>query len=431
MGIAGFVQGLQQRSGLSAEALAIRAGLDPTTIRRWAHGVSRPSTEALRLLLQALACTREEYIEALALLDEPRAFREFVRIVDSCGNLPQEASEVVPGIGDLLRALRTRRGISEEELAESLGVSPTRVSKWERCRETVPDELVRRLLDLVGARPEERQALQERRLLLAQPWHEQRVSLELTMERFATIVARTNSFQSFAGDLEFLALEAALLPHVGERVAARLLLVRVWIEHAGYLLGRRRPKEAMRFAHYALETVETCGMPNETWIQAAHVTASAMSHSGKGTAREALNILGDRLPIAAELGLDVGLYRDMAHLAHVRRRFCEAAELLALSRQAACRISDDRGLRLTDFMQARLLFEQADFARAETYLPRDPDPHPSQFLFEAQLGARLAAALNRQRDVDQWLRVLRRHIDDHPDLEPYWPACAEIARAAD
>lgn len=57
-----------------------------------------------------------------------RALRKYLR----GGEARQEASQVRQSVGEAIRAQRTRCGMTQEFVAEALGVSRQAVSKWER-----------------------------------------------------------------------------------------------------------------------------------------------------------------------------------------------------------------------------------------------------------------------------------------------------------
>ena len=103
-----WLQQARQRRGLSQYALAQGAHLSPSTINRWERGVTRPSIYELEQALQALGASSDERLEALRLLDAPRAL---ITLQQMPRQQPHPSGELNPPLlGDLLGALRRRQG---------------------------------------------------------------------------------------------------------------------------------------------------------------------------------------------------------------------------------------------------------------------------------------------------------------------------------
>ena len=54
----------------------------------------------------------------------------------------------IPGLGGRLRRARNGTGLSQEKVAERIGVSWMTVHRWERAQRAVPDHLLDRLCEL-------------------------------------------------------------------------------------------------------------------------------------------------------------------------------------------------------------------------------------------------------------------------------------------
>ena len=54
----------------------------------------------------------------------------------------------IPGLGGRLRRARNGTGLSQEKVAERIGVSWMTVHRWERSQRAVPDRLLNKLCDL-------------------------------------------------------------------------------------------------------------------------------------------------------------------------------------------------------------------------------------------------------------------------------------------
>ncbi len=148
--LAALLREQREGQGLSLRQAATRAEIAPSTLSRWEAGTCAPRVPELRSLLRALGVGREGTLRILASLDVPRA-----------ALAAREKGEVIaPSGGALLRALRRRTGRSLVEVATSLGVVASTVSRWESAASHPPMESLARLLDLYGASEEERACLQ-------------------------------------------------------------------------------------------------------------------------------------------------------------------------------------------------------------------------------------------------------------------------------
>jgi len=72
-------------------------------------------------------------------------------------------------LGDLLRALRRRRGRTPEQVAPVLGVHASTVRRWESSEVAVPPGRLDDLCRALGASSSERAALASQRLRLGMP----------------------------------------------------------------------------------------------------------------------------------------------------------------------------------------------------------------------------------------------------------------------
>lgn len=132
---------------LSQEALAVRAGLSARAVSDLERGRSgRPRTSTLEALAAALNLSPQERDRLMMPLR------------------PRPGGGVVAGgrFGDLLRSLRTRAGLSQEQLASMALVSPRTISDLERGVNAVPRRQTAVLIaDQLHLDPGERSAFEE------------------------------------------------------------------------------------------------------------------------------------------------------------------------------------------------------------------------------------------------------------------------------
>ncbi|MBS3938490.1 MAG: helix-turn-helix transcriptional regulator [Peptococcaceae bacterium] len=92
------IRELRKGAGLSANTLAKKVDLDPTTIYKMEAGVSKPSLDALERICAALGVTLAEFFT-----DEDPSKDEAHRLYAECGDLPKEAVERVAELIALYR----------------------------------------------------------------------------------------------------------------------------------------------------------------------------------------------------------------------------------------------------------------------------------------------------------------------------------------
>src|SRR5579871_6714188 len=107
-----FLLDLRRARQMSLGQLAARAHVAASTLSRWETGAYQPRLPELEAVLTALCASPEQRERALGLLDAPRGVQrlrvEAEEVAAERGDDP-----VVPICGgDLLRALRKRRGLS-------------------------------------------------------------------------------------------------------------------------------------------------------------------------------------------------------------------------------------------------------------------------------------------------------------------------------
>src|SRR5437016_2875076 len=124
-----FLRSLRKEEGLTLEQAARAAGIGRVTLNRWETGVHQPRLPELEALLGALRADPQRKRQALALMDAPRARKRTRALIAQIGE--RAGIGPMPNGGDLLRAMRMRRGLSREAAAERIGVSTRTLRRWE------------------------------------------------------------------------------------------------------------------------------------------------------------------------------------------------------------------------------------------------------------------------------------------------------------
>src|SRR4051812_29735016 len=236
---------------LSLGALAARAGLSKGTLSGWEQGRHQPRLPELDALFSALEATTHQQREALNLIRAPRAWQSLAALSSPASADLEAAAFPVPG--HLLRALRLRRGLTLEAVAQLMGVDRSTVSRWERSLSTPSADRFPRLLDLLGARAGERPALGSGQNLplpaaADRPWTmDEREQQLFTLERPVLHGDRRLL------DLEFLAWQSEIWPQAARAAAARELLAMGWAFYAEWLTWDGRLREAGYCARRAID----------------------------------------------------------------------------------------------------------------------------------------------------------------------------------
>ncbi|RYG58656.1 transcriptional regulator, partial [bacterium] len=166
-----FLRELRQLRSLSQTRAAKLAGIGRVTLNRWETGVQQPRLLDLESLLSALDTTQQERLKARSLLGTPFLSKQTPPALGEPGQSVIERVTVPNGIGpmphrgELLRALRMRRGLSQEETAQKIGVTTRTVRRWESSEVWPAPAYISSLCYCLEARTEEMVALTTGNLL--------------------------------------------------------------------------------------------------------------------------------------------------------------------------------------------------------------------------------------------------------------------------
>jgi transcriptional regulator with XRE-family HTH domain len=124
-----FLQQLRKSRKAGVAPTARAAGLHRSTLHRWERGEALPRLWELDALLTTLEATPQQKKQALALMDAPRAQQQVQERINRIAESLELQS--LPHGGDLLRAMRLRRGWTLEEVASQVGISDRTLRRWE------------------------------------------------------------------------------------------------------------------------------------------------------------------------------------------------------------------------------------------------------------------------------------------------------------
>lgn len=274
--IGAMLQTMRFARGLSLRALADSAGIGKSTLAYWEAGRFQPRLPELESILTALQVSAQERREALWRIDAPRAAQQLQR--EAQRPLQEAILGPLPSGGDLLRAMRHRQGMQQEQVAAALHVSAGTVSRWEQGRVAPTVERLNNLCDLLGAEAEEQAVLREGTCFLRPPLRFVMTSSDALREQCAGLLWPNYYHQKVTrNDLLYLTTAAHAWEMAGQEQAGQILLAELYTNYASYIVGSRRYEEAGRYAERALDLLPPT-MSDHVAMRAALVRARAKAY---------------------------------------------------------------------------------------------------------------------------------------------------------
>jgi transcriptional regulator with XRE-family HTH domain len=267
----------------------MKAGVAKSTLSEWENGRTRPRMSELESALSALQVTPEQRKQALATIQAPRAIARLAAEGDRR-----------PVAGDLLRAMRLRRKLTQAELAQLAGVTQGMIAKWERSEDWPSPQRLHAVCFALQAHPEELAALLNGRF---DPTH----SFPASLNRDAVIaLPRTLNRLTHPHlvDLRAFSLMAELIALSDRDAYADLALTYLYGQYARYLFAADRPGEAQEYADRALHRRAGGWEQQELWLDAFMTRVLLLRARGASRARELVRSISDSLPMVTE-----GTYR--------------------------------------------------------------------------------------------------------------------------
>jgi transcriptional regulator with XRE-family HTH domain len=333
-----WLQQVRQRRRLSQHALARQARLAPSTINRWERGITRPSIHELEQVLHALSVSSAERLEALRLLDAPRALMTLQQLTRQ---QPHPSGELNPPLlGDLLGALRRRHGWSVAQVAAALQVSERSVRGWERSQTIPSDEHLHALCYVLKATPDEVAFILTRPFWLEPPStptvHEEAALLKMRIEEMRQLI-----WQGVTEGMELglFALEAQVWWHVRQCPHHAELLREVYTLCCQWYTLHGRVQDAERYGYRGLRLLnrERRFPRNAAWLIRAISIGHADPNRSESRLIESAGILQDWLPqVSQSIEYGAWFYREMSEL-----RWCRPSRLRVNTRFSGhCRQSN-------------------------------------------------------------------------------------------
>ena len=360
-----FIKDLRKRRGLSQRQLATVAQIAVRTLAYWESGERIPRSAELDSALLALHAAPHEKALAASLVAPPRGTRLVRR------DTRQDDLLVAPGVGDLLRALRLRVGWSQTRLATELKVNRSTVLRWETTTMFPSDVSVDMACDLLGAYPEEREALQSRRL--QPPTWPMEIPVEECEERVMRLGMDIDCLQTPVVDLYALTLERHLRMHALESPEAFRVLAKLHADHARWLVMQDRYAESALVCRQALALMEEPHKCEAHWLTALNIASIHVGLGQRGE-RTSLKLLGSWLPRITQPQYRSTLVCDIAYYA-ARCGRAEQSEAALKQAHDLVKMCEDNGHELERYYRLsrmRVLTINGKPAEALEELPSMP-----------------------------------------------------------
>ena len=411
--LAGLLRDLRGAQGLSQAQLAVQAKVAERTLSYWEAGTRQPRLPELEMVLAALEALPAQKTQALALLSAPRGAKqlrlsqEHIRREYHIGALPSG--------GDLLRAMRRRRGLRLEQVAAPMGVSGATVSRWEQGKVVPPADRMDALLTLLGARDAERSALKEGYLFLMAPLRAAAQDISHLRENFdAFMRAHFASPDDRLDDLHFLSFEAQAWALAVKGSGGKDLLAAVCAHYAAFLAASSRMKEAGQYAWRALDLLGKASSSRETLLRAAIIAAQSEVFQGTRPAPErGLQVLQSWRSVAIQPMFQGWLLSNMGGYLALKGDWEAAISL----QQEACRVaerdSDPEQLRFREMDMARVELSAGRAERVLSLVSLTAHDFPSRRARIELLFAEALFALEERANAHFWLERANADILIH------------------
>ncbi|GIV09291.1 MAG: hypothetical protein KatS3mg019_1382 [Fimbriimonadales bacterium] len=407
--IGDWIRLAREAKGWSQSKLARSARIACSTLNRWERGRTLPSVPELEAILRVLGVSEMERAHALSLLHARRAVRA-VKQVDGQYTTP-------PLIGDVIRALRWRRGWSVSDLAHAVQVSERAVRAWERSENLPSDQMLHQLCFVLGASAEEAAVLTSRRVFLALPASGVEVAEERVREALLDLWNRLWRGDTEGMDLRFLTLESQAwhLAHTHKRGAYWWGAVQ--ITRCQWLLHQSRIKEAEQraYATWRLVSREPAHRRGSAWLIQAIARGSMRNHKGELTKPlEGAQVLHDWLELVRPWKeMEAWFLRGIAECLSIMQRHDEAIahslNALHLAQQTEYAVE----AHLSQNSVAYMLLRANRAHEAVNYLSQHPNLHPVNQVEDALLWHETLSAVGERADALRWYERAVQLVQQH------------------
>ncbi len=407
--------------GLSLRRLAQSAGVSHDALGAWERGERLPRLPELEATLMALGVGSAERLRLITLVPAPRA-QHHVRTAERGGWA--EAAGPMPGAGNLLRAMRGRRGLTQADAARAAGVSQGRLARWEQSEDWPTVERLHRLCFVLGVAPQEAAALTCGRGAL--PGWDEAEEAEAWAYRgpaspddplgglIKCVYFRADALR----DLRSLSLERALWLRARDDEAARSHLHDAYAYRARAMMEEGRFSEIGPYADRTWELARQGYGRSQFWTWSVIASATALRRSSAVRCTRAAALLASMAPQVLPGENQAWILSDLAVAMAESGRADEALRASAQAQDLAERLSVPEELLFRRRDHAVLLAalgrhgEALDVLETASGLSRfGPDPIIRRHLLAADCHLGLGNAGAAQECLTPALALIERSVE--------------------
>jgi transcriptional regulator with XRE-family HTH domain len=408
--------------GLSIRALAHRAKVSPSTLSRWESDSTQPRVYELEAVLTALQASGSERALAWQQLHAPRGVRA---MATEAARLPLPANAAPIG-GELLQAMRRRRGWTLEQVAHHVGVTVSTVSRWEHSENWPSAEQLACLCAVLGASEAEQAALQGGRGVLH--W------LPLPAASASDLAALLETLHTHQlpidpalTELTYLCLEGRIWQLVGQGRAPLGLLLDAYAYHCSWLVEQARIEDAQLPACRALRLFGQAAPMRPHWFGVLHALAKGGAELGsRPSPLEGVAVLRRWLPQAEQCApeYEAWFLRDIAeYLSFSRYRAdAESAHRLAQQRSQPWN-PEDPSVALSNALVHVNWGQHEQALQILTTTPElawDPNDSIQQRINETSVWLRALEGCGCHADAAVWRERLAHTLQQRGNRPPPW-----------
>jgi transcriptional regulator with XRE-family HTH domain len=410
------------------------AGIARSTLNRWETGVHFPRLPEIEGVLLALGASPQQRRKALQLIDAPRAVGQIQ--ADTTWISAQRGIGQLPNKGDLLRALRLRRGISLQVASEHSAVSTRTIRFWEKAELWPSASHLHTLCLLYRADEKEIIALTCGPVSPVAPAEQENQTAEYLLQELTELVGADHSERTVHAELGFFILaqkawrlateKSSGKSQTSRETSGRLLLSHVYSRHASYLSDRERFEESGKLANHALEVFPVKNIRNGRydlgtyWLAYASIAAarSAAYRPTRPAPAKSIELLKQALDLSPEPHFQAWILSDIAIYLSMLGGESNRQEAISVAHQAR-----SIALRCEGWLMQEWLLREKDLARvliqanrpAEALSVLQPDaPAYERGIVRADVSLLMAEAqfkLGRTVEAETWLTQATHTIE--------------------
>ena len=402
---------IRTAAGLSLGKLAQKAGVSKAALSQWEADKRQPRMTELEAVLSALGATAAQCALVFACIEAPRAIRHLrqTRSDPALGPMPTRS--------DLLRAMRLRKGWTQEHTAAHLNVDRTTVARWEQGERNPSQEQIHAWCFALDANEGELIALTTGQGIAASEDVEPLTLAETAVRIEQTLYHlfwRSDERKAGLKDLEFLILEREAWALATQDDRLRPLLAQLYAYHAESLQHEQRLAEAGPLAQRALALVPRQAQEPDYIVRAAIVSAFVAVNTGPHPYPErGIHMLRRWVQRSTTPEYVAWMQSDIS------KYLMQAGQVegaLALAWQARLRANESDNpnepyLRQMDY--ARLLLQAG---RPHVALAQLPEPmliEPAQYAYDLIVHAEAYRQAGEESKAHDWLLRSQECIEAH------------------